>query len=623
LGVSFDDAVAILNLRQREDTLLKRHMIVVRDRYNGDFVMPLPNVEGEPEIDPPVPALIADAIDSTAMRAASTRPQIFVPALNPASQQSMKRAERRRKAYYAQWHRSRLPLKLRRATRHLVGYGTNCMGVIPCFDPKGRVDHDYAKIEVRDPLTAYPDESSAEEVRLPTNIGFIYPRSVAWIVQNYPEARDFIFRSNRYRGQGDNDEMWDFFEWVDDEKVYLGLMGPRMTQTHSDTIWGGSRAPMLLREYPNRAGMVPYVCPGRVTLDRIAGQVTKMVGIVDMYAKLMALEAVAAEKAVFADKYILARQSEDIVMVSGNDWKDGRSGEINLVQGAQQVGQLVDPMNPSTFTVADRMERAVRHSSGTPGVFGGELTGAIRSGQTVNQIGAYAIDPRVQEVQEILEYQLTCVNEAVHEVTKAYWPNRTVVAFSGWATDRGHVEYTPAKDFEDPSNVVSYGLTGADVSQLSVALGQAMQMKLIDRRTAQRKHPLVDNPDDAEKAIIEEALTDAALASFLARAQAGTLAEIDLLNVLKHFRQNGGDFIQATISAQEDAQERQAARAAEPGPGMAVAPETMPGLSPPGSAGVESMSPSGGGMDAGGMAQLLEALQGQGSVGAPNLAGVL
>src|SRR5215472_3453201 len=157
--LSFEEAAQVLLIRQRMDSMLKRHMIAVRDRYNGDWVIPLTEVEDEPNLEPPTPNLVADAIDSTAMRATSIHPGITVPAVNPASHASVDRAAKRRKAYYASWYRSKLPLKLRRSTRHLVGYGTNVLGVVPFFAPNGEVSKDYAQIECRDPLTAYPDET--------------------------------------------------------------------------------------------------------------------------------------------------------------------------------------------------------------------------------------------------------------------------------------------------------------------------------------------------------------------------------------------------------------------------------------------------------------------------------
>jgi len=584
-----------------EDSLLKRHMIAVRDRYNGDWVIPLTEIEDEPQIEPPTPALVADAIDSTAMRACSIHPGITVPALNPAAKSSIDRAARRRRAYYGSWHRSKLPLKLKRSTRHLCGYGTNVLGVVPYFAPNGEASKDFAQIECRDPLTAYPDESAPEEIRTPVNIGFIYPRSPDWIITHYPEARDYMWNYHS--------DLWDVFEWVDDEHIYIGILGPRQSWGQPYNAARGlttsGKGPMFLRGWANRAGLVPYVCPGRVTLDRIAGQVTKMIGVVDMYSKLMALEAVAAEKAVFADRYIIGHSNEDITLVGGT-WQDGRTGQVNIVKGAQGVGNLVSQLNPQTFAIADRLAEAIRQSTGNPGVFSGSMQGNIRSGQTITQLGNYAIDPRVQEVQEIIEYQLAVVNECIHETIKGYWPRQKFHFFSGWPTDVGYVDFQASKDFEDPANVVAYGFTGADLPQISIAIGQLMQMKLMDRHQAMTLHPMVKDADRTEQAVVEEAITDAALTAFLAQAQQGSLAAIDLLNVLKHFKEDH-DIISAVNKAQSDAQKRQATQAPPPGPDQSAAPETQPGLEQPGMSGVEQ-PPGPGGGPPGGAAALIQAL---------------
>lgn len=591
MGHSFEDAVEITLIRQQEDTPLKREMIEVRDRYNGGMPIPLGDVEGQPNIHPAVPSMIADAIDQTAMMAAGSRPMISVPARNSTAASHRKRANTKRKAYYASWHESRLPILIRRAFRHLVGYGTNNLVVLPDFKRGMPV------LEVRDPLTAYPDLTAAEEVRSPTNIAYIYPRSAQWITTIYPETKSYI--TDRHS------QMWDMFEWIDDGKIYLGILGPRYLEDASWSRRPESR-PFKLREWDNKAGMVPVGTVGRVTLDRIAGQVSKMTGMVDMMARLMALETIAAEKAVFSDKYVLLRDGESFV-ISGGKWKDGREGEVNVMQGVDKIGELVSPMQPSTFNVADRYERAFRMSSGTPGIFGGELTGAIRSGQTISQAGAYAVDPRVQEVQEMMAYELSILNEGIHEVWKGYWPRGKFTIFSGWPTDEGYTD-VEASDFDGEANVVSYAFAGVDVSQQTVAIGQATQAGLMSKKTGMIKHPFVDNPEDEMRRIIEEALQEAGLISALKQAQEGTLAMVDLMNIARHYRAEG-DIVKAVDLAQKDAQERQATAAQEAPPGLVAPPQTQPGLQVPGMSGVEqppAMAPPGGG--GGGAAELLAAL---------------
>jgi hypothetical protein len=589
---TFQQAADIAFIRQTEDSLLKQEMILVRDRYNANAVVPLGDVKGQPNIEPAVPQLIADAIDATAMQASMSKPMIHVPSLNSGAEVHNRRAARKKKAYYAAWHHSRLPLLVRRGYRHLVGYGTNNFVVLPDFERKSPV------IEVRDPLTAYPDLTSAEEIRSPTNIAYIYQRSPDWIKAMYPEAKSHV--------DGYHSEMWDMFEWIDDSVIYIGLLGPRQTWgTHYTRVNERGSRPFQLRAWDNRAGMVPVATIGRVTLDRVAGQVSKMTGVVDMMGRLMALETIAAEKAVFPDKYVVVKDNEAFV-ISGGAWKDGRTGEVNVLEGADKIGQLVDPINVGTFNVLDRHERAFRMSTGQPGIFGGELTGAIRSGQTISQAGSYAVDPRVQEVQQMMEYELSVVNEAVHEVWKGYWPRGKHTVFSGWPTDPGFVE-VDASDFDGKDNAVSYAFAGVDTSGQTVAIGQSVAAHLMSRKTAMVKHPLIDDPEFESEQVIVEALEEAGLTSALAQANAGTLAMIDLMNIIRHFRATH-DIVKAVDLAQADAQERQATAAQAPLPGQVAAPETQPGLQVPGASGVEQPAAGPGPPGGGGAAALLAAL---------------
>src|ERR1700722_13842606 len=79
-GLGFDQIVAIMRQRRSQDSILFSQGIEVRDRYNGDVVIPLTDVKGSPVLDIPGPRLIAEAIDGIAMQASSSRPSIVTPA---------------------------------------------------------------------------------------------------------------------------------------------------------------------------------------------------------------------------------------------------------------------------------------------------------------------------------------------------------------------------------------------------------------------------------------------------------------------------------------------------------------------------------------------------------------
>jgi hypothetical protein len=326
--------------------------------------------------------------------------------------------------------------------------------------------------------------------------------------------------------------------------------------------------------------MVPAICPGRVTLDRIAGQVANVVGTVDLMGLLMALDVAAVERGVFPDRYILGRPNETPTVIGGR-WMDGRSGEANLVMGAQTIGELNSSAGPQTrFTLSD-LERSIRLSSGNPSLLSGEANGSIRSGQVVAAMQGVAADPRIQELQEIMEYCLEGVNEAAAQVEKAYFPTTTIYGYTGQASDQVMRPYVPGEVFEESTcSVVRYGMPGIDAARMTVNVAQMVGAGLTSRTTARTIHPYIENADQEQALIVLERLEDAALTSVLQQASAGALPMIDVAEIMSQYR-GQGDLVDAIRKAQELAQQRQAQQAPAGGP------EMQPGLSLPG-AGVEA-----------------------------------
>ena len=66
---TFDEIVGIIRQRQDVQSPLLERMLEVKERYNGDYVIPLPSMENEPVLPPLTPALIAENIDAVAQRA--------------------------------------------------------------------------------------------------------------------------------------------------------------------------------------------------------------------------------------------------------------------------------------------------------------------------------------------------------------------------------------------------------------------------------------------------------------------------------------------------------------------------------------------------------------------------
>ncbi|MCP4307833.1 MAG: hypothetical protein GY788_23755, partial [bacterium] len=297
---------SIIQQRVAQNTHMINQMIEVRDRYNGDYVIPILDNEDNPDVPDTAPKLIQEGIDHVAMRAGSIMPNIACPAVTRGNRKdtgprSREYARVRERILHATWKENRFyELGLRRFYRHLQGYATGAIQVFPNFTTG------IPQIVARDPLTTYPEIKSAEDYTPVRDCAFVYGKSAEWIRATFPESRQ---ENGGPVGpvKGDNRELWDMVEWIDEDICVFGILGPRYNWYSS----AEPRSPLAtvpsnleLRRYPNRTGRCTVVAPARVTLDRVASQVSQIVGTVDLMAHMQALEVMAAEKAIFPDKYI-------------------------------------------------------------------------------------------------------------------------------------------------------------------------------------------------------------------------------------------------------------------------------------------------------------------------------
>jgi hypothetical protein len=575
---TWNEIQSTIAMRRRHDAPIIRRMIDTRDHYNGDVTIPLVNVQNQPEMNVLMPHMVANGIEGLAMRAAGPMPSIHVPALDAMKQTGVKSVEyaaRRRRAYYARWHRSHLPLILSRAFRQLIGYGTFGVVVTPDFELGG------ARIEFRDALGAYPSLRAAEDLREPENVGFVYGRSPDWITATFPEATQMVTAWQRRKPE---EQLWDLVEWIDDTQVCIGLLGPRSmyaTNLTSPAITGTTpeETGMLLRRWDNRAGMTTAVIPRRVTLDRIAGQMEKIIPMEEWSAKLMALDFVAAERFVFPDMVVIGDEGRTPTIVGGGGWRDGRTGDVNLLQNVKQVQNLQGSPGPMTTQTLDRIERAASISGGVSPYFGGETTGSLRTGRAIDALGGYSVDPRIAEVQLIMQYALETVNRQICAIEKGYFGDQKFTVFSGWPSDRGHVEFVPNTIFESDENAVTYSFPGSDVSQITVAVSQLNGAKLMSRHTARAKHPMIEDADMEDRLIVEEGVDDAMLVAWQQAIAQGQVAWEDVA-AYKDLLAAGTPWATAIITVNEAAKQRQAEQAAQQAQQMAAAQQAAGGGQP-------------------------------------------
>lgn len=550
----FDEIVSIMRQRRTADSVLITGMIENRDRYNGDVVVPIPDVSGVGATSRFGPNFFQEAIDGHARAANSSLPKISCPVKNPDSQRSIELADRRQGALYGAWHEDQVHIKLGRSYRHLAAYGTHAMVIMP-DDHLGR-----ATISIRDPLTAYPELRAQDDIRSPQDCGFLFARSAQWIKSHYPAAPDYLAQSP---GKG-WDTLWDVVEWIDEDSVVIGVMGPRFPAYGvADARPYGYNA-IELERFSNKAGMVPVVAPRRITMDRVMGQLTAMINYSDLYGRMMSLQLSATEKAIYPDMAILSRTGMPPTLVGG-EWYDGRTGNINMVIDGN-IEVIGKETGPGTIPMLQLMDGHIRGGTGASPLYNGQ-GGGMRTGAGVDALGDFGINPVIAESQMVMERSLVEANKAYIAVQKGYFGDKKFTCILGLAGSAKTVTYTPNKDFDSDDNVVYYPSPGADENKLAVAVTQLAATGIMSRKTARSIHPLVQDGDEEEQFTAIEKMTDAAVGGYANEIAQGTKSTAEVARAAE-LVSNGMPIFKAILQA--------AAETASQGP----APGT-PGGAPP------------------------------------------
>lgn len=575
--MDFRDIVAIIRQRQAANTSALQMMIEVKQRYNGDWVIPFISEEEARQLQPLTPQLIADAVDNNAMRAASVRPDIFCPAIDANKETGVKSreyAQRRAKAVSVVHRDSYMNLMMRKAYRHLFGY-SSCAFVV-LVDTNTRMP----VIQLRDPLATYPEPKASEDFTPPRNCAFVYGKSAAWLRENYPLCR----RENGgpvpdESRDGIDEGIWDVAEWIDEYCVVSGIIGRRPISTTWTPVLDGEI--MELSRMPNLAGRCTVVTPSRITLDRIYQGLGNLTGHVDTMARLMALTIAASEKSIFPDRYAISEQGQ-IPQVSGGVWKDGRTGEMNLVSGARAIGNLPSSPDQAGSQMMDRLERNFRVSSGLAPGMQGETYGALRTGRGIDSMLDASVEPRIHEAHEIMSTYLNVVNELILDLWKASYPSRTYSLFSGRGGDESQFEFKPGTHIESNRNYTAYPIPGADLQGTTIRLGQLHGMGAISMHSLRARHPDVDDPDAEQRRTDLEALEQATLQAVGTKASSGDMPPTHVARIAVAYKKGADSIVDAVIEADEQLAAEQAEAPPELEPGQMAPPAMMPGLAGPG-----------------------------------------
>ena len=558
LGPSLETIAAILAERQAKQGPIIESMRQLRDAYNGDLVIPLPELDRKEKS--AVANLITTGLDQTAMRIASTMPSVYYPALEEGNNASEKRARTRKRATMAWWEANKMPLKMRRRARWLIGYASSPVIIRP--DTKWGA----ARWDIRDPLNTFPSVGEDPDQITPSDCIFTYSRSRAWLQERYPEAL-----ANLKSVNPKPTDIIGIVEYTDAEVTVLMATSSAKHNPWESMVRGAPH--VELERVQNRTGLCLAVVPGRITLDRPMGQFDSLVGMYNLQSKLMALEVIAVERGIFPDTYLVSRPGETARFVAGPF--DGRTGQVNVVSGGDIREMAANP-GFATNGMMDRIERAQRIGSGTPAEFGGESTSNVRTGKRGDAILSAVVDFPIQEAQEIFAASLQEENKRAIAIAKTYFGNERKSFYVSSRGAKGHVDYVPNKDFEDDNNVVTYSHSGADANSLVVGLGQRIGIGIMSKQTAQEIDPFISDPEAEKDRVISESLEAALLQSIQTQAAQGAIPPSDVASIVALVGADKMDLAAAVTKVHEQAQARQAT------PAPTGAPETMPGLGAPG-----------------------------------------
>lgn len=555
---TFDEIRELATNLQRRRAYILRYMLEIKRHYEADWVVIHPDVKDEPESAQMIPQLITDTVDSLAMRASSVQPTITVPAKNPGQLRSNERAMARRRILSATYHENSWKIKSRRKYRHEAAYGTSGIWVMPDFF------NERITMKVRDPLMTFPEPTAPDDVEAPEYVAFITRYSGSHLRTTYPVLREEM--GGPIAAVCDDKE-WDIVEWIDSDQIVFGLLGP--VEYEGDHVAASfidrfNHGPWMQigPAIKNRANVCLAVTPQEVSLHSIGNRLNGLLGNIQMQSLLMAMEVQAQQKAVFPDTYVIGNPNETPRILNGQ-WVDGRTGDVNLLSGVAQVGQMSQTPDVRTQAMIDRLERNTRVSAGLNPQFGGESYGSLRTGRALDAMMASSVDPRIQEMHEVTEAWMPKVNRAILAAYEGWFGDKKFTLFSGWPGDKGLIEFTPSTDIEGIHHTaVNYAIPGADVVQVTQVLGSMLGAGALSLETFRRIHPWIEDAADEHSQITEEEIFKAIIAGVQQQIASGQLP-MSILAQLHKMMQEGKSLTDAMLEIDNIIREQQAQAQAE------------------------------------------------------------
>jgi hypothetical protein len=580
------DLVMAYEARRRSCGAHIARMIDVQRMYDGDIVIPLPELDENER--PAVANLLLQGVDQLGMRASSVGPDLDFPSASPGSDAADETARHKRKAVLGWFDMNQKQKKEARRCRYLVAYGCGPVMVKP-VGPGAYQKRSMPYWHVLDPLASYPAPSSDKDDIEPRDIIVVRHVTLAWLQQRYPKQADVLYkgppdRSGYYRP----DTRFELLEYNDAAETVLVVKGaPRPAYDYNDPRAGAAQVCELERT-PNRAEMCLAVSPGRITLSRLQGHFDQIIGMFMAQARMTAYEQIAVFRGIFPELWVVSHpnspSSARIVQVA-----DGKQGVIGQIDNGTILPVTTNP-GPATTAAIDRLERGQRVAGSIPADWGGESATNIRTAKRGDQVSSSAVDPTLGELQTILAESHEAEIVRAIAVEKGWYGGKRVSFYMPRSGKVWGETFVPNQLFDNDFCWVKYSMPGVDAAGIPIELGQRTQTGMLSMDTARQIDPLVEDAEHERDQVEIEGLRTALLKGLEQQGATGQLDPQEVALIAQYKRQNRGLTLEeCIIKAHKDIQKQQASLAtAEPG-----APETQPGLSPAAPAGAAPPSPGG------------------------------
>ena len=544
----------------------RARMAELRDIYNGDVQVPLPELDRNEQA--AVANLISQGLDQMAMRVASTLPSVVFTPVRPGVQRSEMYARTRALATYSWWQQNRFDRLQRRRARWIVGYA--CAPVV--MRPNFR--REIPGWQAADPLTTYPAPMDPTEL-VPADAIMAYKRALGWLKLNYPERAGAL----EVGEHATPDLELEILEYVDADEHVLLALGKAPEQNRM--FWGGQpktvgRPFVELTRFPNRLGCCTLVYPTRPSLEQPTSQFDGMPALYRTQARAMALWLISAERAIFPDTWFVSRPNESVDIV---EEPDGRAGIYGRVKGGD-LKEVTAAPNPQTGQIVDLLERNQRVTAGISPDFGGESPTNVRTGRAGEQLLSATVDFWVQEAQETLALSYQEENALGVKIMREYFGNAHKTFVVNFGKTKGVADYIPLVHFESPVNVVSFPRAGADVNSLAIGLGQRLGLGEISIRTAQDLDPYIDDSEREHRRLTAEQMEKALLSAIDTAIASGQIGPLEVARLVELVRSGEMPIFAAYQRVHQEIQDQANATQGPPGP-----PGGGPGALPPGAPG--------------------------------------